>query len=191
MKTTKAPLDGILGQCCRHERDRFESYSWSVLAVCIALLSALLFFHRSSSAEELSGTTDKKQSTKSRWITAGWLSWHFRHADKRNAANIGIGLEVDLGSDWTIAGGIYNNSFNDTSVYAGGIRQFWVRESWRLGLMLGAVNGYRRLNHGGLYPYVFPMLQYQGSSVGLNLALVPPVDSVTEGLIAVQLKFRF
>ena len=142
-------------------------------------------------AAELSSTGDATSTAKSRWVTAGWISWHFRNADERNAFNLGIGLEIDANQKWTIAGGAYNNSFYENSIYTGVIRHFWVRDTWRLGLMLGAVNGYRHLNDGRFYPYVFPMLQYLGRTLGANLSFIPPVDKTTGGLLAVQLKVPF
>lgn len=161
------------------------------LVSCSALLAGLVFGPLSADGAELMSVKDGTAAVRSRWVTAGWFSWHFRHADQRNAANLGIGLEIDANPQWTMSGGIYSNSFYDTSVYAGAIRQFWMRDRWRLGLMLGAVNGYRHLNDGGFYPYVFPMLQYRGQTVGVNLALVPPVHASTGGLLAVQFKVRF
>jgi hypothetical protein len=161
------------------------------LASCAALFSGLAFVHLPADAAELMPAKVDAAAAKSSWVTAGWLSWHFQKADERNAANLGIGLEMDVNPQWTMASGVYHNSFYDTSIYVGAIRQFWVKDSWRLGLMLGAVNGYRHLNDGGFYPYVFPMLQYQGQTLGVNLALVPPVNAATGGLLAVQFKVRF
>jgi hypothetical protein len=66
-----------------------------------------------------------------------------------------------------------------------------VKETWRLGLMLGAMIRSRHLNDGGWYPSVVPMLQYQGQTSGVNLALVPPVNAATGGRVAVQFKVRF
>ncbi len=157
----------------------------------MALLSGLVFVPLSPRAAELIPPSIDTAAAQSRWVTAGWLSWHFRRADERNAANLGIGLEMDANPQWTMAGGVYHNSFYDTSFYVGAIRQYWVKDKLRLGLMLGAVNGYRHLNDGGFYPYVFPMLQYQGQTLGVNLALVPPVDKTTGGLVAVQFKVKF
>ncbi len=144
-----------------------------------------------ANAAETAIPEDRSEGHPALWLNAGWLSWHFRKAGDRNAINLGAGLEMDVDPQWTMAGGVYRNSFNNSSVYLGFIRQFWVDRGWRLGLMMGVVNGYRHLNDGAFCPYVFPVLQYQGAALGMNLALVPVVDSVTGGLIAVQFKVRF
>jgi len=161
------------------------------LAACAVLLTGLVLAPSAAAAVELTPANAHTTAAKSSWVTAGWLSWHFRKSDERNEANLGVGLEIDANQQWTVTGGVYSNSFYDMSLYAGVIRQFWVKDAWRLGLMLGAVTGYRHLNDGGVYPYVFPMLQYQGQAFGVNLALVPTVDKTTDGLVAVQFKVRF
>jgi hypothetical protein len=191
MTSIKPGRDGIWRRLHKRACSAGSVHTFRRLPSCAALLSGLVFVPLFADPAELIPAKVDTAAAKSRWVTAGWLSWHFRKADERNAVNLGIGLEIDANPRWTMAGGVYHNSFYDTSFYVGAIRQFWVKDSWRLGLMLGAVNGYRHLNDGGFYPYVFPMLQHQGQTLGVNLALVPPVDKTTGGLVAVQFKVRF
>ena len=191
MTITKLGRDGLWRRLQRRACSARPVHTFQRLVSCVTLFSGLVFVPLPADAAELMPARDVTAEAKSSWVTAGWLSWHFRKADERNAANLGIGLEIDANPQWTMAGGVYHNSFYDTSLYVGAIRQFWVKDRWRLGLMLGAVNGYRHLNDGGFYPYVFPMAQYQGQTLGVNLALVPPVNAATGGLLAVQLKVRF
>lgn len=191
MTIIKLGRDGIWRRLRRLASSTGLVHACQRMAPCAALLSGLVFTPLPAESAELIPFKDDSAAARSRWVTAGWLSWHFRKADERNAANLGVGLEIDANPQWTLGGGVYNNSFHDTSLYFGAIRQFWVKDRWRLGLMLGAVHGYRHLNDGGLYPYVFPMLQYQGQTLGINLALVPPLNDATGGLVAVQFKVRF
>jgi hypothetical protein len=191
MTITKLGRDGIWRRLQRRACSARPVHTFQRLVSCVTLFSGLVFVPLPADAAEVIPAKIDTAAARSSWVTAGWLSWHFRKADERNAANLGIGLEIDANPRWTMAGGVYHNSFYDTSFYVGAIRQFWVKDSWRLGLMLGAVNGYRHLNDGGFYPYVFPMLQHQGQTLGVNLALVPPVDKTTGGLVAVQFKVRF
>jgi len=191
MTITKLGRDGIWRRLQRRACSARPVHTFQRLVSCVTLFSGLVFVPLPADAAEVIPAKIDTAAARSSWVTAGWLSWHFRKADERNAANLGIGLEIDANPRWTMAGGVYHNSFYDTSFYVGAIRQFWVKDSWRLGLMLGAVNGYRHLNDGGFYPYVFPMLQHQGQTLGVKLALVPPVDKTTGGLVAVQFKVRF
>ena len=191
MTITKLGRDGLWRRLQRRACSARSVHTFQRLVSCVTLFSGLVFVPLPADAAEVIPAKIDTAAARSSWVTAGWLSWHFRKADERNAANLGIGLEMDANPRWTMAGGVYHNSFYDTSLYVGAIRQFWVKDRWRLGLMLGAVNGYRHLNDGGFYPYVFPMLQYQGQTLGVNLALVPPVNAATGGLLAVQLKVRF
>jgi hypothetical protein len=124
------------------------------------------------------------------WLTLGWLSLHANQRAERNGLNYGIGAELGLNPNWSLAAGVYHNSFDATSYYAGGIWRFWSIDRWHLGMMLGAANGYEKVNHSGAFPYVFPVLQFEGSWLGANLALIPPVRNATSGLVALQFKFR-
>jgi hypothetical protein len=125
-----------------------------------------------------------------RWLTLGWLSLHANKRAERNGLNYGIGAELGLNPSWSLAAGVYQNSFDATSYYAGGIWRLWSIDRWHLGMMLGAANGYEKVNHSGAFPYVFPMLQFEGGWLGANLAIIPPVGNATHGLLALQFKFR-
>jgi hypothetical protein len=124
------------------------------------------------------------------WLTLGWLSLHANQRAERNGLNYGIGAEVGLNPSWSLAAGVYHNSFDATSFYAGGIWRFWSSDRWHLGMMLGAANGYEKVNHSGAFPYIFPMLQFEAGWLGANLAIIPPVGNATHGLLALQFKLR-
>jgi hypothetical protein len=126
-----------------------------------------------------------------RWVTLGWLSAHINPNHERNGLNYGLGFEVGLNERWAVAGGVYQNSFSETSYYGGGVLQVGSSGALRWGLMLGVANGYQRVNEGGLFPYVFPILQYERDAWGANLAVIPPASRMTRGLVALQFKFRY
>lgn len=132
----------------------------------------------------------ERASVNERWLTLGWLSLHANSSAERNGLNYGLGAEFGISPSWSLTAGGYQNSFETTSFYAGGLWKPWSKDHWKLALMLGVANGYRRVNDGGVFPYTFPMLQYESDRFGANIALIPPVGQVTHGLIALQFKFR-
>ncbi len=125
------------------------------------------------------------------WLTFGWLSWHVDRDERKNGVNIGLGLEADVGKHWTLSAGSYRNTFEESSLYGGALWRLWITGQTSAGLMLGVVNGYPHLNHRQFSPYVFPMIQWHGNRLGANLALIPPYDGKTKGVIALQFKFAF
>lgn len=125
------------------------------------------------------------------WLTLGWISWHVDRDERKNWLNYGLGLEAEISERWVLSAGGYRNTFDEPSFYAGALWRFWRDDSLSAVVMLGVVNGYRHVNDRGLSPCVFPMIQWQGHRVGANLALVPPYDGKTNGLVALQLKFPF
>ena len=167
----------------------FTKHLW-LQCVCVLMAFQMGFSSEANAADVLGEDSDTAASL-SRWISLGWLSWHTHKNSERNGLNYGIGTEIDLSERWSFAGGVYHNSFEATSYYAGGIWHAWSHERWGLGVMLGVANGYRNVNQGDIFPYVFPMLQYQGSWLGANLAVVPPFSHATNGLVALQFKVRY
>lgn len=155
------------------------------------VLIALATSSVSARAQQDEGGNSLFAGEKPAWLTFGWLSRHMKNNDKRNNENVGLGLEKNVAEDWSVAAGFYENSFYRTSYYAGLNWQGWTSGNWRAGVMTGVVNGYQKLNNGGVYPFLFPMLQYEGRELGANLALVPPYAGKTEGFVSLQLKFRF
>ncbi len=159
--------------------------TWKSLALAAIVLNPAPLV-----AEPLPATTPDSQ-TPGFWLTLGWLSWHVDSDERKNGFNYGLGIEAELSERWALSAGAYRNTFDETSVYAGTLWRFWRADSISLGVMLGVVNGYRHMNDRGLTPYAFPMFQWHGRRVGANLALVPPHDGKTDGLVALQLKLPF
>ncbi len=125
------------------------------------------------------------------WLTFGWLSWHVDRDERKNGINVGLGLEVEFDKRWTLSLGSYRNTFENNSVYGGALWRLWIAERTSAGLMFGVVNGYPHLNHRQFSPYAFPIFQWNGDRIGANLALIPPFEGVTKGVVALQFKLAF
>ena len=74
-----------------------------------------------------------------------------------NGFNYGAGVEHTLNQNWTLAGGWYYNSERRGSGYAYGRHALYKRDSWDIGIAVGAVTGYQR---AVVVPMVFPEVCY-------------------------------
>jgi hypothetical protein len=124
------------------------------------------------------------------WVNAGFYSAHFdRNKDLRNA-NPGLGLEYRLNTDWSLTGGRFINSDNAHSSYLGVYYQPWNFAGARWGVVAGAFNGYPKAYGGGWFPAVIPVATWERGLLGLNVALVPPLQDRLYGALSFQLKLR-
>jgi len=98
-----------------------------------------------------------------------------------NDFNWGAGLEQGITDRWTVAAGWYRNSEYSGSTYAYGRYAVYKKDSWDIGVAVGAVTGYQRAT---VVPMAFPEVCY-GWACGL---ILPRVDST--GANAVGLRLR-
>ena len=98
-----------------------------------------------------------------------------------NEFNYGAGLEQGITDRWTVAAGWYRNSEYSGSTYAYGRYAVYKKDSWDIGVAVGAVTGYQRAT---VVPMAFPEVCY-GWACGL---ILPRVDST--GANAVGLRLR-
>lgn len=125
------------------------------------------------------------------WISpTGLSSYHSDRAAKYNEDNHGFGAEYDLADKAKLFAGVFRNSVNKDSKYAGVSLSAPLLKDLRAGLLLGAINGYPDMNHGKLFPMVAPMLSYEGKHAGLNVLGLPKVGNISP-VIAAQMKLRF
>jgi hypothetical protein len=75
-----------------------------------------------------------------------------------NPINQGFGFEHELNNNWSVLGGVYRNSEWNYSWYAGGRYAFYREGDWNLGVVAGAVTGYRSMP---VLPMVMPDLCWQ------------------------------
>lgn len=125
------------------------------------------------------------------WISpTGLSSYHSDRAAKYNEDNRGFGAEYDLADKAKLFAGMFRNSVNKDSKYAGVSLSTPLLKDLRAGLLLGAINGYPEARHGGFIPMAAPMLSYEGKNAGINILGLPKVGSISP-VIAAQMKLRF
>jgi len=74
-----------------------------------------------------------------------------------NGFNYGAGIEHTVTKDWNVSAGWYYNSEYRGSTYAYGRYVFYKKDSWDIGIAVGAVTGYRR---AAVVPMAFPEICY-------------------------------
>ena len=74
-----------------------------------------------------------------------------------NGFNYGAGLEQGITDRWTVAAGWYYNSERRGSGYVYGRYALYKRDSWDIGVAVGAVTGYQRAS---VVPMAFPEACY-------------------------------
>lgn len=80
------------------------------------------------------------------WSQTAWLhvnghSYHNRSGF--NETNRGLGMELMVSSQWSVAGGVYRNSIDRDSVYALTKYHWYRNEDWAVNINIGGVTGYR------------------------------------------------
>jgi hypothetical protein len=83
------------------------------------------------------------------YVRFSGLSWH--STPDNNPVNAGVGFEFEHNKNWAWTGGVYRNSEYNYSWYAGARYTFYKNTDWNIGLIGGAVTGYRAMS-------VMPML---------------------------------
>ena len=93
-----------------------------------------------------------------------------------NEKNLGIGVRYPTGTNFSIRGGIYDNSYNSNSVYFGGD---WYTASnvLNLGVQAGLVTGYAGTPQGGgtVTPYILPYVSIRTGVLTTEIGCIPPV----------------
>ena len=93
-----------------------------------------------------------------------------------NETNLGIGMKYRLGWNFSLRGGVYDNSYNNNSVYFGGD---WHSSNRILdyGVQAGLVSGYRGTAQGGgdVTPYILPYIAIRSGPVTTEVGCLPPL----------------
>ena len=117
------------------------------------------------------------------WAVATVCSHHFTD-EKFNQHNYGIGFEIPTRVDrLAIIGGVYDNSMERASAYAGIAWTPIKLGAVHLGLQAGGFTGYGPK----VTPALLPTAQLEVGRVGLNLTFVPTLPAV----LGFQVKFAF
>lgn len=98
-----------------------------------------------------------------------------------NGFNYGAGIEHTVTKDWNMAAGWYHNSEYRGSTYAYGRYAFYKKDSWDIGVAVGAVTGYQRAS---VVPMAFPEVCYSWVC-GL---FAPRVESTGANVVGLRLR---
>jgi hypothetical protein len=107
------------------------------------------------------------------------LSWH--STPDNNPINAGVGFEFKHNKEWAWTGGTYRNSEYNYSWYAGARYTFYKDEDWNVGLIGGAVTGYRAMP-------VIPMLMPDVCWNYLCVGALPKVSKDGSNVVAFSVK---
>lgn len=113
------------------------------------------------------------------YVQVNGLSAHDRPG--YNGFNYGAGLEQGITDRWTLAGGWYRNSEYRGSTYAYGRYAVYKKDSWDIGVAVGAVTGYQRAT---VLPMAFPEVCYKWACT----LILPRVDSTGANAIGFRLR---
>ena len=121
------------------------------------------------------------------WVSVTVRSYHYRRDKDYNETWHGIGIEHGIAQDTRLIAGIYENSYRETSVYAGAAwTPIHLSERLHAGVHAGCVNGYEK---NPCSPFVIPVLTYERKAWGLNFGVVPSTaDPFT--VLGLQLKVK-
>jgi hypothetical protein len=98
-----------------------------------------------------------------------------------NGLNYGAGIEHAVAKDWTLSGGWYYNSERRGSSYAYGRYTLYERDSWDIGIAVGAVTGYQR---AAVIPMAFPEVCYAWACA----MFVPRVEATGANVVGLRLR---
>ena len=123
------------------------------------------------------------------WLNLGALSVH--SAPGYNDVNPGFGLEVRTSDTWAFTAGELKNSQRRRSRYLAAEFTPLQAGPVRLGLVAGAIDGYR-LRDGKPLPLLAPMAQITWGHVALAALFIPQVQHYTDSsALALILKVGF
>lgn len=127
---------------------------------------------------------------KSVWINAGFRTRHFERNAGMKENNYGLGVQVALSQTNSVIGGEFRNSDDACSRYLAWIWQPYAIGPARFGLLAGAIDGYPRMQNGGWFPVILPVVSFEYKAVGVNLTLAPGYKDKLHGAVAAQFKLR-
>lgn len=127
------------------------------------------------------------QADDTTWLSVTVRSYHYQRKKDYNETWHGIGIEHGIAKDTRFVGGIYENSYGETSVYAGAAwMPIHLMQHLHLGAQAGCVNGYEK---DPCSLFLIPALAYERKGWGVNLGVVPSTsDPYT--VIGFQLKLK-
>jgi hypothetical protein len=124
------------------------------------------------------------------WLNPGFYSYHFQKDKGLNNSNFGLGGEYRYTTTSSVMLGFFDNSDRQTSRYVGWCWQPLGLGPFRVGAVVGAIDGYPNMLDGGWFAAVIPTASFEYKNIGANLLFVPSYKDRLYGAISLQLKFR-
>jgi hypothetical protein len=154
-------------------------------------LSGLLFAMSCPAADSF-GPFDKIENTPLTevWLSTGFKTWHFDNGLGLNGHNPGWGGEYRYSTTLAVTGGQFYNSDWHTSNYLGGLWHPLAVGPFRFGIYAGLFDGYPRMQNGGVFAALAPVISAEYGRIGANLIIVPTIQDRLYGGISLQLKLK-
>ena len=104
-----------------------------------------------------------------------------------NEKNYGVGVKHRLGRNFSVRGGVYDNSYNNGSVYLSG--DWHTSNRWfNYGIQAGGVTGYRGTPQGArsVEAYLLPYIAVGTRFVTAEVGCIPPLGAANIGVITLS-----
>lgn len=146
----------------------------------IKTLFVLAFFSSAVAHAEMFDRVELKPA-----LVSGFVSQHINTQQKYNENNYGVGYRFG-GADVIV--GYYKNSEYNDSVYAAYEARWKLTEHVHVGVIAGAVTGYKR---AAVLPVVLPEAVVQLGGLEVALTYAPKVDKTMPAFTAVQFRWAW
>lgn len=123
-------------------------------------------------------------------------SYHFDD-DGYEEDNYGVGLSYFFKERWSATGGIFNNSYDDTSIYAGVAYSYDLCASdeflCTIGAFGGLVTGYEdNIDHAGdLYPIILPEVKFGYQKYFVKSRFIPDLGDNASSVLTLSVGRKF
>lgn len=124
------------------------------------------------------------------WLNPGFYSYHFQKDKGLDNNNFGLGGDYRYSTVSAVTLGVLHNSDKHISHYIGWYWQPLGVGPVRLGAVIGAINGYPKMQNGAWFIALIPGASFEYKNVGANLLFTPGYKDRLYGAISLQLKLR-
>ncbi len=124
------------------------------------------------------------------WLNPGFYSYHFNKNKGLDNNNFGLGGDYRYSTVSAVTLGVLHNSDKHISHYMGWYWQPLGVGQVRLGAVIGAINGYPKMQNGAWFIALIPGASFEYKNVGVNMLFTPGYKDRLYGAISLQLKLR-
>lgn len=103
-----------------------------------------------------------------------------------NEVNPGVGIWIDLDNKNAIISGVYNNSYNRTTVYAGGSRHIATWGPVQVRADFGLATGYQ----DNVIPMLLPVVELHTGVVVTRAMIIPAISDDTVNAVGIQWRIK-